>query len=134
MEVDNGRLGFRCPPRPSTSTFSPALPETLAAMLEAKTGEHASRMTAMTAAGHSREGIIIRSIPLFAVLIYELFGPLFTKIALDKAGEIKEKPVPPRKKAALEAKAGKSKKPTSNIKSPQRNVNVTFIKSCCCLN
>ncbi len=34
------------------------------------------------------EGMIIRNIVLFAVLIYELVGPTLTKIALTKAGEI----------------------------------------------
>ncbi len=38
------------------------------------------------------EGAIIRNIVLFAVLIYELFGPMLTKIALTKAGEIKPRP------------------------------------------
>ena len=52
-------------------------------------------------------GILIRNISLFAVLIYELIGPLLTKIALDKAGEIKEKPIPPRKLAAIEKKQSK---------------------------
>jgi Kef-type K+ transport system membrane component KefB len=33
-------------------------------------------------------GSIISSITLFAVLIYELVGPMLTKIALQKAGEI----------------------------------------------
>ncbi len=36
-------------------------------------------------------GVIIRNIVLFGVLIYELFGPLMTKIALTKAGDIKPK-------------------------------------------
>ena len=35
------------------------------------------------------EGNLIRNITLFAVLIYELFGPLFTKMALTAAGDIK---------------------------------------------
>lgn len=35
------------------------------------------------------EGNLIRNITLFAVLIYELFGPLITKWALTKAGDIK---------------------------------------------
>ena len=35
---------------------------------------------------------IIRNITLFAVLIYELFGPMFTKMALTAAGDIKEMP------------------------------------------
>lgn len=52
-------------------------------------------------------GILIRNISLFAVLIYELVGPLLTKIALDKAGEIKEKPVPPRALATQEKKMAK---------------------------
>ncbi|MBQ3088053.1 MAG: cation:proton antiporter [Clostridia bacterium] len=34
-------------------------------------------------------GELIRNITLFAVLIYELFGPVFTRIALTAAGEIK---------------------------------------------
>lgn len=38
------------------------------------------------------EGAIIRNIVLFSVLIYELFGPMLTKIALTKAGEIMPKP------------------------------------------
>ena len=35
------------------------------------------------------EGKIVANITLFAVLIYELVGPLLTKISLEKAGEIK---------------------------------------------
>ncbi len=34
------------------------------------------------------DGILIRNIVLFAVLIYELVGPMLTKIALTKAGDI----------------------------------------------
>ncbi|MDO4522707.1 MAG: cation:proton antiporter [Eubacteriales bacterium] len=37
-------------------------------------------------------GLLVRNITLFAVLIYELFGPMLTKIALTKAGEISVKP------------------------------------------
>ena len=36
------------------------------------------------------EGNIVRNITLFAVLIYEIIGPFLTKIALTKAGDIKE--------------------------------------------
>lgn len=35
------------------------------------------------------EGALVRNIILFSVLIYELVGPMLTKIALTKAGEIK---------------------------------------------
>lgn len=38
------------------------------------------------------EGQLIRNITLFAVLIYELVGPMLTKIALMKAGEISPRP------------------------------------------
>lgn len=37
------------------------------------------------------EGTLVRNIVLFAVLVYEIVGPLLTKIALTKAGEIKPK-------------------------------------------
>lgn len=37
-------------------------------------------------------GEIVRNIVLFSVLIYELFGPVMTKIALTKAGNIQPKP------------------------------------------
>ena len=45
----------------------------------------------VTAATLGDDGIIIRNIILFGVLIYELFGPMFTKMALTKSGDI----VPP---------------------------------------
>ena len=38
------------------------------------------------------EGSVIRNVTLFGVLIYELAGPLMTRNALQKAGEISEKP------------------------------------------
>ena len=42
-----------------------------------------------TAAVLGEQGVLIRNITLFAVLIYELFGPMFTKMALTAAGDIK---------------------------------------------
>lgn len=39
-----------------------------------------------------KEGELIRNIVLFSVLVYELFGPMLTKIALTKAGEIEPRP------------------------------------------
>jgi hypothetical protein len=42
-----------------------------------------------TAMSLGEAGSLIRNITLFAVLIYELFGPLFTKMALTAAGDIK---------------------------------------------
>lgn len=45
-------------------------------------------MSVTVAAQFGAEGAIIRNITLFSVLIYELFGPVFTKLALTAAGEI----------------------------------------------
>ena len=42
-----------------------------------------------TAMQLGEEGNLIRNITLFAVLIYEIFGPLLTKWALTMAGDIK---------------------------------------------
>ena len=41
---------------------------------------------------NNNDGLLVRNITLFGVLIYELLGPTLTKIALTKAGDIKEKP------------------------------------------
>ena len=38
------------------------------------------------------QGALIRNITLFAVLVYELFGPVLTRIALTAAGEIQPMP------------------------------------------
>lgn len=51
-------------------------------------------ITAMAELGN--EGTIIRNIVLFGVLIYELFGPMMTKMSLMKAGEISPKIDKPR--------------------------------------
>ena len=45
-------------------------------------------MSVAVAAQFGAEGAIIRNITLFSVLIYELVGPLLTKMALTRAGEI----------------------------------------------
>lgn len=58
----------------------------------------------LTAMSLGASGTIIRNVALFAVLIYELVGPLMTRIALQKAGEIKERPLTDREKAALAGK------------------------------
>ena len=45
-------------------------------------------MCSIAAAQWPEQGALIRNITLFAVLIYEIFGPMFTKMALTAAGEI----------------------------------------------
>lgn len=47
---------------------------------------------AMTARQLGAEGDLIRNIVLFSVLVYELFGPMLTKMALTKAGDIHPMP------------------------------------------
>ncbi len=61
----------------------------------------------LTAMSLGAPGIIIRNVALFSILIYELVAPLMTRIALEKAGEITEKPIPPRAQAKLDAQKGK---------------------------
>ena len=48
-------------------------------------------MSAIVLQTMGEDGVLIRNIVLFAVLVYEIFGPVLTKMALTKAGEIKEK-------------------------------------------
>ena len=49
-------------------------------------------MSVTVAAEFGAEGAIIRSIVLFSVLVYELVGPVLTKVALSRAGEIDPNP------------------------------------------
>jgi Kef-type K+ transport system membrane component KefB len=49
-------------------------------------------MSVVVAAEFGAEGDIVRNIVLFSVLIYELVGPLLTKMALTAAGDIRPKP------------------------------------------
>lgn len=53
-------------------------------------------MSVTVAAEFGAEGAIVRNIVLFSVLIYELVGPVLTKIALTAAGDIKPKPTTKR--------------------------------------
>ena len=65
----------------------------------------------VTARSLGEEGNLIRNITLFAILIYELVGPLLTKLSLEKAGEIHPmaEEVKNRRQINLE-KAGANKK------------------------
>ena len=58
----------------------------------------------ITARQLGAEGDLIRNIILFSVLIYELFGPLLTRQALTKAGDIQpmSEEVKNRRKRKLE--------------------------------
>ena len=49
-------------------------------------------MSVTVAAEFGAEGAVIRNIVLFAVLVYELVGPVLTKMALTAAGDIQPKP------------------------------------------
>ncbi len=52
-----------------------------------------------------QEGTLVRNIVLFSVLIYELVGPLLTKMALTKAGEI----IPEHRRSAKQLNADRAK-------------------------
>ena len=54
-------------------------------------------MSVTVAAEFGAEGAMIRNIVLFSVLIYELVGPMLTKMALTAAGDIRPKPTVDRK-------------------------------------
>ena len=58
------------------------------------------------------QGTLIRNITLFAVLIYELFGPMMTKMALTAAGEIQ--PIPEHVKNRRQHKLAEAKKAKEN--------------------
>ena len=62
-------------------------------------------MCAIASAEFGNEGILIRNITLFAVLVYELFGPVLTRWALTKSGDIQPmaQEVRDRRKTKLEA-------------------------------
>ena len=48
-------------------------------------------MSAIVISTWGNDGVLVRNIILFSVLVYEIVGPMLTKIALTKAGDIKEK-------------------------------------------
>ena len=48
-------------------------------------------MSSIVFAEMGEQGILVRNIVLFAVLVYEIVGPVLTKMALIKSGDIKQK-------------------------------------------
>ena len=50
-------------------------------------------MSVTVAAEFGTEGAMMRNIVLFSVLVYELVGPMLTKMALTAAGDIRPKPI-----------------------------------------
>ena len=65
-------------------------------------------------------GVLVQSITLFSVLIYELVGPYFTKVALTKAGDIKSEGKTSAREEA-KVKLMKSDSPKNNKNKPQEN-------------
>ncbi len=64
----------------------------------------------MTAKQLGPQGDLIRNIVLFAVLIYELFGPMCTKWALSKAGDIQPMTEEVKNRRQIKLEAAKEKK------------------------
>jgi hypothetical protein len=77
-------------------------------------------MASQAAAFGGDTGTVVKSITLFSVLIYELVGPYFTKVALTKAGDISGEEFNAREaaKIALEKKRAAEK---ANPKSQSHN-------------
>ena len=82
---------------------SPAIQKYLGITLLPQAG--VSLGMSLTAMSLGAPGQIIRNVALFAVLVYELVGPLLTRIALQKAGEITERPVSNREMGNLANKS-----------------------------
>ena len=58
-------------------------------------------MSVTVAAEFGPEGALVRNIVLFAVLVYELVGPIMTKMALTAAGDIQHKPHEERRQEVI---------------------------------
>lgn len=69
-------------------------------------------MCVTVSAKMGEEGALIRNIVLFAVLIYELFGPVMTKNALMAAGDIKPKSEEVLNRRQQRLEEGKLRKPS----------------------
>ena len=67
-------------------------------------------MCSIAAATLVGQGALIRNITLFAVLIYELFGPVFTRQALKAAGEIQPMPDHVKDRRQIKLNAAKEMK------------------------
>ena len=76
-------------------------------------------ITAMQLGG--TDGALVRNITLFAVLIYELFGPLFTKLSLIAAGEITEENRKPKLETVAQKQAAESKKAEAPAESKSKS-------------
>ena len=59
-------------------------------------------MSVTVAAEFGPDGALVRNIVLFAVLIYELLGPIMTKMALTAAGDIQHKPHEERRQDVIQ--------------------------------
>ena len=59
-------------------------------------------MSVTVAAEFGAEGALVRNIVLFAVLVYELVGPIMTKMALTAAGDIQPMPQEERRQAVIQ--------------------------------
>ncbi len=71
---------------------SPAICKYLGITLLPQAGVALGMCSIAAAQMPNNAGALIRNITLFAVLIYEIFGPLFTRMALQAAGEIHPMP------------------------------------------
>ena len=67
---------------------SPTIQKYLGITLFPQAGVALGMASIVISSGLGEIGVIVQSITLFSVLIYEIVGPFLTKISLAKAGEI----------------------------------------------
>jgi len=60
------------------------------------------------------QGVLVRNIILFSVLVYELAGPALTKMALTRSGDIQPKSYEVENRRKLKLEAGKRQGELSN--------------------
>lgn len=83
----------------SAMKCSPAIRKYLGITLFPQAGVALGMASIVSSAGLGEIGILVQSITLFSVLIYELVGPYLTKISLIKAGEVELETKPEKLKA-----------------------------------
>ena len=74
--------------KPTKSSAQGATNEARISFLEGYGWQVEPDVVGVDCTAHEVEGVLGRNITLFAILIYELVGPLLTKMALQAAGEI----------------------------------------------
>ena len=82
----------------------------------------------MRSLGNSADGVLIKNIILFSVLVYELFGPLLTKWALTKSGDIQPSVVDVHERRMSKFQEAVEQKTVSKASMKQAHKNIEWRK------